>query len=104
MTVTQLMALAATRDSGIDVPKEVIDRAMDYVKKSQNSDGGFRYLLQGGTSGFARSSAAVTALYRAGAEMREIRKGSDYVAKFPAARRSASPRSSISTATTMRPR
>ena len=40
------MALAAARDAGIDVPKETIDRAIDYVKKSQNGDGGFRYLLQ----------------------------------------------------------
>ena len=86
VTVTQLMALAAARDAGVDVPKEVIDRAIDYVKKSQNSDGGFRYLLQGGTSGFARSAAAVTALYRAGAgvDREEVRKGSEYVAKFPA--------------------
>ncbi len=86
VTVTQLMALAAVRDAGVDVPKEVIDRAVDYVKKSQNSDGGFRYLLQGGTSGFARSAAAVTALYRAGAggDREEVRKGYDYVAKFPA--------------------
>ena len=86
VTVTQLMALAAVRDAGVDVPKEVIDRAIDYVKKSQNDDGGFRYLLQGGTSGFARSAAAVTALYRAGADgdREEVRKGYDYVAKFPA--------------------
>ncbi len=85
VTVTQLMALAAARDAGVDVSKEVIDRAIDYVKKSQNSDGGFRYLLQGGTSGFARSSAAVTALYRAGAgDCEEVRKGSEYVAQFPA--------------------
>ena len=86
VTVTQLMALAAARDAGVDVSKPVIDRAIDYVKKSQNRDGGFRYLLQGGTSGFARSAAAVTALYRAGAgDSDEVRKGSDYVAKFPAA-------------------
>ena len=85
VTVTQLMALAAARDAGVDVPKEAIDRAIDYVKKSQNNDGGFRYLLQGGTSGFARSAAAVTALFRAGAgESEEVRKGSAYVAKFPA--------------------
>ena len=43
VTVTQLMALAAARDAGVDVPKETIDRAIDYVKKSQNGDGGFRY-------------------------------------------------------------
>ncbi len=84
VTVTQLMALAAARDAGVDVPKETIDRAIDYVKKSQNSDGGFRYLLQGGTSGFARSAAAVTALYCAAGECEELRKGSQYVAKFPA--------------------
>jgi hypothetical protein len=85
VTVTQLMALAAAREAGVDVPKEVVDRAIDYVKKSKNSDGGFRYLLQGGTSGFARSAAAVTALYRAGAgDCEEVRKGSEYVAKFPA--------------------
>ncbi len=85
VTVTQLMALAAARDAGVEVPKEPIDRAIEYVKKSQNSDGGFRYLLQGGTSGFARSAAAVTALYRAGAgDCDEVRKGSEYVAKFPA--------------------
>ncbi|MGO9114786.1 MAG: prenyltransferase/squalene oxidase repeat-containing protein [Thermoguttaceae bacterium] len=85
VTVTQLMALAAARDAGVDVPKDVIDRAIDYVKKSQNRDGGFRYLLQGGTSGFARSAAAVTALNHAGTgDCDEVRKGSDYIAKFPA--------------------
>ena len=87
MTVTQIMALTAVRDAGVDVPQEVIDRAVEYVKKSQNKDGGFRYQLVEGTSGFARSAAAVTALYRAGAgESAEARKGYDYVAKFPAAK------------------
>jgi squalene cyclase len=85
VTVTQLMALTAARDAGVDVPKESIERAIEYVKKSQNSDGGFRYLLQGGTSGFARSAAAVAALYRAGAgDCDEVRKGTAYVARFPA--------------------
>ena len=84
VTVTQLMALAAAHDAGVDVPKEVIDRA-NYVKNSQNHDGGFRYVLQGGTSGFARSAAAVTALDRAGVACgEEIRKGFDYVVKFAA--------------------
>ena len=86
VTVTQLMALAAARDAGIDVPKEVIDRAIDYVKKSQNNDGGFRYQLHGGTSGFARSAAAMAALGRAEAavDREEVRKAYDYLAKFPA--------------------
>ena len=106
VTVTQLMALAAARDAGVDVPKEVIDRAIDYVKKSQNSDGGFRYLLQGGTSGFARSAAAVTALVprRGGTIARRFARDTTTWPSFRPARRSASRRSSISMATTMRPR
>ena len=106
VTVTQLMALAAARDAGVDVPKETIDRAIDYVKKSQNNDGGFRYLLQGGTSGFARSAAAMTAPDRAGAGRTATRFARDTTMwpSFRPARRSASPKSSISMATTMRPR
>jgi len=86
VTVTQLMALAAARNAGLDVPRATIDRAVEYVKKSQNKDGGFHYLIQGGTSGFARSAAAVAALYRAGLEKEpEIGKGLEYLAKFPPA-------------------
>jgi squalene cyclase len=89
VTVTQLMALAAVRDAAVDVPKGTIDRAIEYVKKSQNTDGGFRYqLTEGGTSGFARSAAALTALYCGGAQAdgEEVGKGYQYVAKFPAAK------------------
>jgi hypothetical protein len=87
VTVTQLMALAAARDAGLDVHKEVIERAIGYVKKSQNADGGFRYLLQGGTSGFARSAAAMTALGRADAafDRDKLRTAFAYLQKFPAA-------------------
>ena len=74
VTVTQLMALAAARDAGIDVPKETIDRAIAYVEKSQNGNGGFRYLLQlSGPSGFARSAAAMTALAAPGPPWTERR-------------------------------
>ena len=45
VTVSQVMALRAARDCGIVVPKETIDRAVDYVKRCQNSDGGFMYQL-----------------------------------------------------------
>ncbi len=39
------MALRAARNAGIYVPPEKIDRAIDYVKKCQNPDGGFKYIL-----------------------------------------------------------
>jgi squalene cyclase len=83
VTVTQLSALLAARDGGINVPEATIRQGVAYVKKSQNEDGGFRYLIQGGTSGFARSAAAVAVLFRAGGQGGpEVRKGLDYLLKF----------------------
>ena len=46
MSVTgwQIMALRACKNLGCDVPAERIDRAVDYIKRSQDqSGGGFRY-------------------------------------------------------------
>ncbi len=50
MSVTgwQLMALRAAKNVGCDVPADSIDRAVDYVKRSQDrSTGGFCYMAQG---------------------------------------------------------
>ena len=50
--------------------------ASDYVKQSQNTDGGFRYMLQGGASAFPRSAAGVVALYSAAIyDAKEIESG-----------------------------
>jgi prenyltransferase beta subunit len=87
VTICQVMALRAARNAGIYVPNETIDRCIDYVKRSQNADGGFMYMLQGGPSRFPRSAAGVVALYSAGIyEGEEIRKGLDYLMQhFPKA-------------------
>ncbi len=84
VTVCQVMALRAARNAGFFVPKQTIDRSIDYVKKSQNPDGGFMYMLSvGGQSQFARSAAALVALYTAGIyDAPEIQKGLDYLARF----------------------
>jgi squalene cyclase len=81
VTVSQVMALRAARNCGIAVPKETIDRAVDYVKRCQNADGGFMYqLTRRGESGFPRSAAGVVALQSAGIyEGREIDKGLAYL-------------------------
>ena len=50
VTVCQIMALRAARNAGLFVPPQTIDRAIDYVKRSQNADGGFMYMIQGGES------------------------------------------------------
>jgi hypothetical protein len=66
VTVCQIMALRAARNAGVEVPKSVVDKCVEYVRGCQNTDGGFRYFKQGGESQFPRSAAGVAALYSAG--------------------------------------
>jgi hypothetical protein len=83
VTICQVMALRAARNAGLHVPNETIDKCIGYVKKSQNADGGFRYMLQGGESAFPRSAAGVVALYSAGVyEGREVDRGLAYLDQF----------------------
>ena len=83
VTICQVMALRAARNAGIEVPNETIDNCIEYVRRSQNPDGGFMYMVSGGESGFARSAAGVVALHSAGVyEGSELGKGIDYLMKF----------------------
>ncbi|MHB8900605.1 MAG: prenyltransferase/squalene oxidase repeat-containing protein [Thermoguttaceae bacterium] len=83
VTICQVMALRAARNAGIEVPRETIDKCIDYVRRSQNPDGGFMYMVSGGESGFARSAAGVVALHSAGVyEGPELAKGIEYLMKF----------------------
>lgn len=83
-TVCQIMALRAARNAGLNVPKETVDRCTEYVKKCQNSDGGFRYqLVRRGESAFPRSAAGIVALHSAGQyEGKEIERGLGYLRRF----------------------
>ena len=84
VTICQVMALRAARNAGIYVPRETIDRCVAYVKRSQNADGGFMYMLEaGGLSQFPRSAAGIVSLYSAGIyEGPEIEKGLKYLMQF----------------------
>jgi squalene cyclase len=67
VTVTQIQALRACRMSGIVVDKKTIDRAVQYIRKCQNSDGSIRYSLHSGGDGRpAITAAGVAVLYNAG--------------------------------------
>lgn len=66
VTICQVMALRSARNAGIEVAKKTIDRAVEYVRKCQNPDGGFRYQLDNGGSAWPRSAAGVATLYYAG--------------------------------------
>jgi hypothetical protein len=80
VTVCQMMALRAARNAGFGVPKQTIDRAVAYVRRSQNADGGYMYRMTGGESRFPLTAAAVVALYNAGIyEGTEIKSAVDYL-------------------------
>ncbi len=84
VTVCQIMALRAARNAGMTVPRQVVDLCTEYVRKCQNTDGGFRYRLEPRpVSIFPRSAAGVVALYSAGIyEGAEIEQGLEYLLRF----------------------
>ncbi|NJL32129.1 MAG: terpene cyclase/mutase family protein [Phycisphaerales bacterium] len=68
VTVTQIQGLRACRNVGLEVPKSTIDRALGYIEKSVNPDGGIRYTARDrGPSRPPITAAAVATLYNAGA-------------------------------------
>jgi len=81
VTVCQVMALRAARNAGIKIPKNVIDQAITYVKKSANADGSFRYMLsEGSGKSYALTAAGITTLFGAGEyDSDELKKGLEYL-------------------------
>jgi hypothetical protein len=64
--VTQVQGLRACRNSGIPVPKEVVDRAVEYINKCTASDGGVQYSIRGGGSRPPITAAAIACLFNSG--------------------------------------
>ncbi|MEN6449729.1 MAG: prenyltransferase/squalene oxidase repeat-containing protein [Thermoguttaceae bacterium] len=68
-TITQVQGLRGCRNAGIPVPKEIIDKAVKYIKKCTGPDGGVRYSLSQGMGGGGRppiTAAAIACLFNAG--------------------------------------
>ena len=84
ITICNIMGLRAARDAGIHVPDEVRAKCIDYVKKSQNADGSFRYQIGGGGSGtFPLTAAGVVSLYSAGIyDSPEVEKGLKWLMRY----------------------
>ena len=66
VTVAVVMALRAARNSGFYVPDDCVDLAVEYIRRSQNPDGGFAYRLDGTPSRMPLTAAAAVALYNCG--------------------------------------
>ena len=68
-TITQVQALRGCRNAGIPVPKEIIDKAVGYIRKCAVKEGtdGIQYSLKSGGGGRpAISAAAIACLFNAG--------------------------------------
>jgi hypothetical protein len=80
VTICQIMALRSARNAGIEVSSTVIDKAVGYVRRCQNPDGGFKYQAESGASAWPRSAAGIASLYYAGIyEDAAIDKGLQYL-------------------------
>ena len=64
--ITQVQGLRACRNAGIPVPKEIVDRAVQYIKNCTTDEGGVQYSIRGGGARPAITAAAVACLYNSG--------------------------------------
>jgi hypothetical protein len=83
ITICIVQGLRAARNSGIHVDREVIDKAVAYVRKSQKkSDGSFRYRLNEDRSSYPLTAAAVATLNATGVyDSEAIDLAMDYMLK-----------------------
>jgi hypothetical protein len=65
-TITQVQGLRGCRNAGIPVPKEIIDKAVKYIRDCTLHDGGVQYSSKGGGGRPAISAAAIACLFNAG--------------------------------------
>jgi len=83
ITVTQVQAIWAARQAGINVPQKTIDKGIAYMKKSQCADGGIAYSMGGRSSRPALSAAGVMVFCGLGRrESREATKAIAYMRRM----------------------
>jgi len=67
VTIMQVMALRGAKDSGLNVPKEVLDNAIAYINKCHDRrSGGYLYQPRSSGPGYARTAAGVCVLQLCG--------------------------------------
>ena len=66
VTITQIQALRAARNAGFAVRTDVIERAVDYIKLSQEDSGGVRYERRRGPASAALTAAGIVVFQGAG--------------------------------------
>lgn len=64
--ITQMQGLRACRNAGISVPKEIIERGVEYIKKCTTQEGGVQYSIKGGGARPPITAAAVACMFSSG--------------------------------------
>ena len=65
-TITQVQGLRGCRNAGVPVPKEIVDKAIQYIHNCTLPGGGVQYNSRGGGGRPAITAAAIACLYNAG--------------------------------------
>lgn len=85
LTVCCLQALRSAKEAGVHVPKETIDRALEYLRKCATEDGTFRYSLtrSRNRTSYEITAASISTMDAAGEYTLEERKrGMDYIRRL----------------------
>ncbi len=83
VTIMQVMALRAAKNSGLHVPDSTIAQALEYIGKCYDTkSGGYTYQVGSREPGFARTAAGVCVLQLLGKyDAKEIEKAVDFMEK-----------------------
>lgn len=81
VTIMQVMALRAAKNSGMHVPDKTMTNAIAYIEKCYDSrTGGFRYQPGERAAGFARTAAGVCVLHLTGKyDAKQIERAVEYM-------------------------
>src|ERR1043165_307015 len=83
VTVMQVVALTSAKEAGILVPDQVLQKAVQYVKRCQNTNGGGFAYQPGGAPGFARTAAGIMSLMMSGQKgSQSVARGLEYLIKY----------------------
>jgi hypothetical protein len=85
LTVCCLQALRSAKEAGVHVPKETIDRALEYLRQCATEEGTFRYSLTRSRSrtSYEITAASISTMDAAGEySLEERKRGMDYIRRL----------------------
>jgi squalene cyclase len=82
VTIMQVMALRGAKDSGLNVPKKTMDKALEYINTCYDEgSGGYTYQPHNRAPGFARTAAGVCVVKLTGQYEKNVDRSVEYLKK-----------------------